>query len=118
MNKYNTFLLLFIAEVMAFCFFIYNYLRIFIAFAMDTSRARHADPFVLLAEILNPVIVISFIVLVITSLLTRIFGIIAIAKNKTVTEGEKIIWILGFGFMSFITSIIFLFMAKKRGFML
>ena len=117
MNRYNTFLILFIAEVLAFCFFVYHYLRVFILFAMENERHSHVDPLTLFSNILDPAIIIPFVVLVITSLLTRIFGIVAVAKSKTVSEGEKILWIIGFGFMSFIASVIFLFIAKKKGFM-
>ena len=118
MNKYNNFLLLFIVEVAAFCIFIYNYLEVFITFSLQAGN-RHTpeDTFALFGMIFNPTIIISFIVLMLTSWLTRIFGILSIAKNKTVTEGEKVIWVIGFVFMSFIASIVFLFTAKKKGFM-
>jgi hypothetical protein len=118
MNKYNNFLLLFIVEVAAFCIFIYNYLKVFIAFSFETvNQHTPNDPFALFGMIFNPTIIISFIVLLLTSWLTRIFGILSIAKNKTITEGEKVIWVIGFVFMSFIASIVFLFAAKKKGFM-
>ncbi|MGC4103922.1 hypothetical protein [Ferruginibacter sp.] len=117
MNKYNTFLLLFLVEVVAFGFFIYNYLEVFFSFTAMAQENPHPDPFALLQNFLNPVLIISFIVLAITSLLSRIFGIIAVAKSKTVTEGEKVLWIIGFGLMSFITSIVFLVLAKKKQFM-
>jgi len=52
----------------------------------------------------------------VTSLTSRIMGIVAVAKSKTVADGEKALWIVGFALMSFITSIIFLIMAKGKGF--
>ena len=77
----------------------------------------HANPFEVLSTIFNPAVVISLIVLVVSSLACRILGVVAVAKSKTVTDGEKAFWIIGFVLMSFITSIVFLIMAKGKGFM-
>jgi hypothetical protein len=59
--------------------------------------------------------IISLIVFGISNLACRIMGIVAVAKSKTVSDGEKALWIIGFVLLSFITSIVFLIMAKGRG---
>ena len=56
------------------------------------------------------------LVLGLSSLAYRILGIVYVAKSKTVSDGEKALWIVGFIIMGFITGIVFLVMAKGRKF--
>jgi len=116
MIKYNTFLLLFIATVIAFLVFMGFYMRGIFSLMSHTIENPHENPFEVFNTIFNPTVVISLIVLVAASLASRIMGVVAVAKSKTVTDGEKALWIVGFALMSFITSIIFLIMAKGKGF--
>ncbi len=74
------------------------------------------DPFEILKNIFSIPVIISFSVLVLSNLANRIMGIVAVAKNNTVSDGEKTLWIVGFVLLSFITSIVFLIMAKGKGF--
>jgi len=74
------------------------------------------DPMATLSTIFSPQVIISGLILAISSLAYRIIGIVYVAKNKIVTDGEKALWIVGFILMGFITSIVFLIMAKGRKF--
>lgn len=74
------------------------------------------DPFEVFKNIFSIPVIISFSVLALSSLANRIMGIVAVAKNNTVSDGEKALWIVGFVLLSFITSIVFLIMAKGKGF--
>ena len=42
-----------------------------------------------------------------TGLAYRILGIVYTVRNKTVSDGEKALWIIGFILMGFVTSIVF-----------
>jgi len=117
MVKYNTFLFLFILTILAFMVFMGFYIKGIFSVVIQTQDNPHANPFEVLSTIFNPAVVISLIVLVVSSLACRILGVVAVAKSKTVTDGEKAFWIIGFVLMSFITSIVFLIMAKGKGFM-
>ena len=78
------------------------------------SKPNPADIF---GTIFSPAVIISFIIVTAISITNRIIGIVAVAKSKTVSDGEKAMWIVGFVLMSFITSIVFLIMARGKGFM-
>ena len=84
-----------------------------IVVARDNPRP---DPFEILSTIFSPPAILSIVIAVITSLINRILGIVSVAKSKTVSDGEKVLWVLGFVFMSFVTSIVFLIMAKGKQF--
>lgn len=116
MSKYNTFLTLFIISVAAFIFFIGFYMNGIFAFAFHAHELSKANPFKIFSTIFSPSLIISFIIAAISGLACRIIGIVYVAKNKTVNDGEKAIWIVGFIIMSFITSIVFLVMAKGKKF--
>ena len=116
MIKYNTFLLLFIVTVIAFLTFMGFYITGIFSFVLQAHENVHPNPFDVFSTIFSPPVIISLIVVVITSLVVRIMGVVAVAKSKTVTDNEKIFWIIGFVLMSFITCIVFLIMAKKKGF--
>lgn len=118
MNKYNAFLTVFIISVVAMIVFIMFYMQaIFgLAFNMHQHNAYDSNPFEFLRDIFSPQVIISGIILGISSLVYRIQGIVYVARNKTVTDGEKALWIIGFIIMGFVTAIVFLIMAKGRKF--
>ena len=94
MNKYNTFLTVFIISVIAMIVFLVFYLQAIFGVIRTVDEFRGEEP----------------------SLTYRILGIVHVAKNKTVKDGEKALWIIGFIIMGFITAIVFLVMAKGRKF--
>ncbi len=116
MSKYNSFLTMFIFSVIALIFFIGFYFNAIFSFAFRANEMSHADPLYILSAIFNAQVIISFGIAAITSLISRIIGIVYVAKNKTISDGEKALWIIGFVVMSFITSIVFLVMAKSKNF--
>ena len=119
MSKYNCFLLLFIVSVAAFVVFMVFYLKAFFGLAMhaeELSDHSYSSPLQFMATIFTPELIISFIVTAACSLCTRVLGIVWVIKNKTVTDGEKALWIIGFIMMGFVTAIVFLILAKSRKF--
>ncbi|MEP7254527.1 MAG: hypothetical protein ABI666_02070 [Ferruginibacter sp.] len=116
MSKYNTFLAVFIISVVALIFFLVVYLNGIFAFAFHTHEYEKANPLEIFSTIFSPAVIISGLILGITSLVYRILGIVHVAKNKTVTDGEKALWIIGFIIMGFVAAIVFLIMAKGRKF--
>ncbi|CAN5478504.1 hypothetical protein BH09BAC6_BH09BAC6_16590 [soil metagenome] len=118
MTKYNTFLFLFIVSVIAMIVFLVFYLQAIFGFAMHVNEfdQQHPNPFEFLTRIFNPSVIISGMLMAFGSLAYRILGIVYVAKNKIVKDGEKALWIVGFIIMGFVTAIVFLAMAKGRKF--
>lgn len=116
MKKYNSFLIFFIVSIISLVVFLVFFLQGI--FSVAFSVAEHNDPseIEVFHTLFTPQILVSGIVLAITSLIYRVIGIVQVAKNKIVSDGEKVLWVLGFIFMGFITAIIFLVLAKKKQF--
>jgi hypothetical protein len=118
MTKYNTFLAVFIISVIALIALIIFYFQaIFnVVQTIDEFGNEDPSPFLILNTIFSPQVIISGLIMAISSLTFRILGIVHVAKNKTVRDGEKALWIIGFIIMGFITAIVFLVMAKGKKF--
>lgn len=116
MNKYNIFLSFFILSILALIAFLVFYLGVIFNFAMHSRNFSDSDPFEVIATIFNPSVIMSGIVLAITSLIYRVLGIVHVARSKSVSDGEKALWVIGFLLMGFITAIVFLVMAKGKKF--
>lgn len=118
MTKYNTFLLLFIISIIATVSLIICYFNaLFNLFSLIYNEPQNEpSPLIILSTIFNPSVLISAIVVGVTGICYRIIGIISVAKNKVVSDGEKALWIIGFVLMGFITAIVFLVMAKGQKF--
>ncbi len=121
MTKYNTFLACFIIATVAFiCFFVFYINGIFsivsTAIHYDEQPGSYHSALAYFNAIFTPQLIISLILFGITSLTCKILGIVYVAKNNLVGSGEKALWIIGFVIMGFITSIVFLVMAKGKKF--
>ena len=77
----------------------------------DKATARY-----IINVLLNPQVIISLMIMGLSSLTYRVMGIVYVAKNKIVSDGEKAVWIIGFIFMGFITGVVFLIMARGKQF--
>ena len=118
MNKYNTFLTVFIISTVALIvFMIFYFQAIFGLIAnMHELQGEEPNPFLFFNTIFSPQVIISGMILGLSSLAYRILGIVHVARNKTVKDGEKALWIVGFIIFGFVTGIVFLVMAKGKGF--
>jgi tellurite resistance protein TehA-like permease len=118
MNKYNTFLAVFIISVIAMIVFLVCYMQAIFGVirTVDEFRGDEPSPVLILNTIFSPQVIISGLILALSSLTYRILGIVYVARNKTVRDGEKALWIIGFILMGFVTAIVFLVMAKGRKF--
>ncbi len=116
MGKYNIFFALFIISVIAFIFFMGFYIRGVFSFVSQAHENAGSNPWQMFSAIFNPALIIAFAVMALSSLACRIFAIVLVVKNKTVNDGEKAIWIVGFILMYFITAIVFLILARGRKF--
>jgi hypothetical protein len=116
MSKYNTFLTLFIVAVIAGIFFMGFYIKGIFTFVAHVHQNPKPDPFEMLSTIFSGPVIISLAIAVVCTLASLITGIVLVAKSKTVSDGEKAIWIIGFVMIYFITSIVFLIMAKGKKF--
>jgi len=116
MIKYNTFLTLFIISAIAFIVFMAFYINSIFSVVLHEREYSEQYPFEVFKNIFSVPVIISLSVVVLSNLACRITGIVAVAKSNTVSDGEKALWIVGFVLLSFITSIVFLVMAKGKGF--
>ena len=118
MTKYNTFLFIFIVSVIAMIVFLVFYMQAIFGFAMNMNEfdGRHQNPVNFFSRIFTPQVIISAMMMGFSSLAYRILGIVYVARNKTVKDGEKALWIVGFIIMGFVTAIVFLVMARGRKF--
>lgn len=112
--KYNTFLWVFIMSVLAGVVFLIFYIQAIFSVVTVSMHQREPNPFVIIGSMFNPAVLLSLLVAIAAGLAYRIMGIVSVAKNKTVTDGEKAVWIIGFIFLGFITGIIFLVLAKGK----
>lgn len=85
-----------------------------IEYAPDGTVTNPPDPEAILRIFFNPVLFISGAIAGIASITNRIIGIILVAGNKTMKEGERVLWILGFILMNIVTNILFLALRKSR----
>ena len=118
MTKYNTFLTVFIISILALIVFLVFYLQAIFGLVttLHDLHGEEPNPFAVLSMLFSPPVIISGVILALTSLIYRILGIVHVARNKMVKDGEKALWIIGFILMGFITAIVFLIMAKGKGF--
>ncbi len=117
MSKYNSFLTIFIISIVStIVFFIFYFQAIMVVAFNVHEMDSDPNPVGILSILFSPQVVISGLVLAISSLVYRIQGIVYVARNKTVSDGEKALWIVGFILMGFVTAIVFLIMAKGRKF--
>lgn len=119
MIKYKIFLRIFIISLVALVIFMVFYIQAIFGFVVSVSELNHGkepNPFRILSNIFSPAVIISGVILALSSLAYRIMGIVAVAKNKLVSDGEKALWIIGFILMGFIAAIVFLVMAKGKKF--
>ena len=118
MTKYNTFLTVFIISILALIVFMVFYMKAIFGLVttLHNLHGEEPNPFAIISTLFSPPVVISGIILGVTSLIYRIQGIVYVARNKVVKDGEKALWIIGFCVMGFITGIVFLIMAKGKKF--
>lgn len=118
MTKYNTFLAVFIISVIAMITVIICYFNAVFGLVtlLHDVRGEEPSPLSILTTIFTPAVILSAVAFGLSSLFYRIIGIVCVAKNKMVSDGEKAIWIIGFIMMGFITAIVFLVMAKGKNF--
>ena|SRR5436190_1626616 len=114
MSKYNTFLAGFIISIVALIVFLVVYLGAIFSLVKYADELGHDDPFEIIAILFSPEVIISGLVMAISNLLYRVLGIIHVAKNKTISGGEKALWVIGFIIMGFVTAIVFLVLAKGK----
>ncbi len=117
MNRYTGFLTFFILSFVASIVFFYFYLHAIFSFALPFHEPHGSgDPLGIFFGIFSPQVLLSLLAMAVFSLVYRILGIVYVARNKKVSDGEKALWIVGFLLMGFVTAIVFLVMAKGRGY--
>jgi tellurite resistance protein TehA-like permease len=109
---------MFIISVIAFIVFIIYYIQGIMGLILTMEEFKDTDPnpILIFNTIFSPAVIISGVILGISSLVYRVLGIVHVARNKNVSDGEKALWIVGFIIMGFVTAIVFLIMAKGKKF--
>lgn len=85
-----------------------------IEYASNGEVVNPPDPEKILRLFFNPALIISGAITGIASITNRIVGIIIVAGNKTMKEGERVLWILGFILLNIVTNIVFLALRKSH----
>lgn len=117
MTKYTTFLALFIISVVAGIVLMGIYLtNIFNLMGHTEPVDTNGSPGPFFSAIFNSPFIIAGLLTIFSSLAYRITGIVCVVRNKTIYDGEKALWIIGFVLMGFVTAIVFLVMARGRKF--
>jgi hypothetical protein len=117
MQKYATFLTLFIIAMVSSILLAGSYIyTIFNIATHAVEFGESSNPFEVFSIFFNSASLLSLSVASIAGILYRVAGIVAVARHQTVSGGEKALWILGFIFMGFITGIVYLILAKQKGF--
>lgn len=111
---YRIFVIAFIVSALALVVFAYYYVHLITDLVQATDAPGAGYPQSVFRDLFSPGIIIPGIILGVCSLLYRILGIIFIARNPLLEGGEKVIWILGFVGLGFITGIIFMATASSR----
>lgn len=119
MKQYRLFVATFVLSILALVIFFAAYFHGLMKVIHMGIQAQglHEDPFYFFRTIFSPALLISFPVLLISGLIYRLLGIIFIAGNTKLSGGEQAMWIIGFVIAGFITAIVFIVMAKGRGFL-
>jgi tellurite resistance protein TehA-like permease len=109
---------MFIISVIAIIVFIISYIHGIMGLILTMEEFKDTDPnpILIFNTIFSPAVIISGVILGISSLVYRVLGIVYVARNKNVSDGEKALWIVGFIIMGFVTAIVFLIMAKGKKF--
>lgn len=119
-THYRLLVISFILSVLAGIIFIIFYSTAIITLissiehASDGQVTTPPDPEAILRIFFNPALFISGAIAGIASVTNRIIGIILVAGNKTMKEGERVLWILGFILINMVTNILFLALRKSR----
>lgn len=119
-THYRLLVISFILSLLAGILFIIFYGSAIITLISSVEQASNGavvnppDPEAMLRIFFNPALFISGAIAGIATLSNRIIGIILIAGNKTMQEGERVLWILGFILMNIITNILFMALSRSR----
>lgn len=81
----------------------------------NTQSDNPADVFrVIFGTIFSPFFIVAILISALCQLAYKIIGIVLISNNKSMGSGEKLLWILGFIFLGFITAIVFMALKNSR----
>jgi tetrahydromethanopterin S-methyltransferase subunit F len=122
-SLYRVLLISFIISVISGIFVAYYYIELMqtmlslikqeeLNSAGDPNLQMPPDEFMNL--IFSGKFIISLAVCSLASLVNTIVGIILIARNKSIESGMKVLWILGFVLIGFITNIVFFALKNKN----
>lgn len=104
-----TFILSNIAGILLVIFYFQAIADLFGGLGQMTIDAvpQEPDPSDLFRFFFGPKILLSFLALIITSIANTVIGIVLIAGDPSERPDAKVLWILGFIFLGFVTNIVF-----------
>lgn len=111
MKLYKLFIAAFVISTISMITFLTAYfsgiMSLMNSMPFQDGAQLNQNPFLFFDKLFTPALIISLLCLSVFSLLNKILGIVFIARNPTVSESAKVLWILGFVFASFIATIVF-----------
>lgn len=114
MKLYKPFVIAFILSVVALIVFMVVHFQTMFSFIKNAETMNPESPSEVFGMIFTPMWIASFILLILSSLTYQILGVIMIVKNPNINSTDRVLWILGFVMMAFITAIIFMALRKSK----
>lgn len=114
MKLYKPFVIAFIVSVVALIVFMVVHFQTMFSFIKNAETMKPESPLEVFGMIFTPMWIASFILLILSSLTYQILGVIMIVKNPNINSTDRVLWILGFVMMAFITAIIFMALRKSK----
>lgn len=82
--------------------------------AEQLQEYNNSDPGYILKTLFSPTMLTSLIITTIAQLTYIILGIVFVVRNKNIQDTERVLWILGFLLVGFVTAIVFMILNKSR----
>ena len=114
MKLYKPFIIAFIVSAIAMVVFFIAHFQMFFSLINEVQTNEPENPAEIFSMMLSPMWIGSLILLILSSVTYQVLGIIMIAKNPNIDSTDRVLWILGFVFMAFITAIIFMALQKSK----
>lgn len=114
---YNIFKLAFFISLLGLAVFFVSYFMNIMDLVRNAEQLQeynNSDPGYVLKTLFSPAMLTSLVITTIAQLTYIILGIVFVVRNKNIQDTERVLWILGFLLVGFVTAIIFMILNKSR----
>ncbi|MBX9448259.1 MAG: hypothetical protein KL787_00425 [Taibaiella sp.] len=114
---YNIFKLAFFISLLGLAVFFVSYFMNIMDLVKNAEQLQeynNSDPGYVLKTLFSPAMLTSLVITTIAQLTYIILGIVFVVRNKNIQDTERVLWILGFLLVGFVTAIVFMILNKSR----